>query len=104
MGTVVRRASLRRSDCVLAGRKPAPRLPQGLRGSLLRELSLAQILQLFDAKFRGVPYERYHILKSLTYFEDAEAEPMPEMVELTSWNEIKQFFVTEAPGLLRGEH
>jgi hypothetical protein len=67
-----------------------------------RELNLAQILQLFDEKFRGIPYERYHVMKSLTYFDDAEAEPMPEMVQPVSWDEVKRFFLAEAPGLLRG--
>lgn len=65
------------------------------------ELRLAEVVQLFDEKFRGVPYERYHVLKSLTYFDDAEAEPMPEMLRPASWDDIKQFFVRAAPELLR---
>ena len=36
-----------------------------------------------------------HILKSLTYFNDAEEEPMPKMLENVSWKEIKGFFVSE---------
>lgn len=64
-------------------------------------LSLAVVLQLFDEKFRGVPYERYHVLKSLTFFDDAEAEPMPEMVQPASWDDLKRFFLAEVPALLR---
>jgi len=64
-------------------------------------MPLADVLALFAEKFRGVPYERYHVLKSLTFFDDAEAEPMPTMLQPASWDEIKQFFLTEAPALLR---
>lgn len=64
--------------------------------------TLEKVLALFDAKFRGIPYERYHVLKSLTFFEDAEAEPMPVMLQPASWEGIKQFFLREAPPLLRG--
>lgn len=64
-------------------------------------IPLADVLALFDEKFRGVPYERYHVMKSLTFFDDAEAEPMPTMLQPASWGEIKQFFLTEAPALLR---
>jgi predicted nucleotidyltransferase component of viral defense system len=62
-------------------------------------MRLAAVLQLFEEKFRNVPYERYHILKSLTFFDDAEAEVMPEMLRPASWQEIKHFFVTEVPPL-----
>ena len=62
-------------------------------------MSLARALQLFEKKFRNVPYERYHVLKSLTFFDDAEAEVMPEMVRPAAWTAIKQFFVAEAPAL-----
>jgi hypothetical protein len=68
----------------------------------VQALSLTEVLQLFDEKFRGVPYERYHVLKSLTFFDDAEVEPMPEMAQPASWEDIKQFFLTEVPALLRG--
>jgi len=62
-------------------------------------MSLASVLQLFDEKFRNVPCERYHVLKSLTFFDDAEAEVMPQMLRPATWKEIKQFFVAEAPAL-----
>lgn len=62
-------------------------------------IPLPDVLQLFEEKFRGVPYERYHILKSLTYFDDAETELMPEMVRPVDWDGVKQFFLTAAPAL-----
>ena len=42
----------------------------------------------------------YHILKSLTYFEDAEQEPMPTMLEPFDWEECKAFFVREAHAIV----
>jgi len=42
----------------------------------------------------------YHVLKSLTYFEDAEREPMPRMLEPFDWRECKAFFVREAHALV----
>jgi hypothetical protein len=62
-------------------------------------MSLGDVLQLFEEKFRGVPYERYHVLKSLAYFDDAETEIMPEMVRAVSWEEIKCFFSNAASRL-----
>lgn len=61
---------------------------------------LAEILQMFGKKFAETNYNRIHILKSLSYFGDAEKDPMPRMLTPLNWNEIKQFFVKEAPGLL----
>ena len=37
---------------------------------------------------------------SLTYFEDAEAEPMPRMLVPFDWEECKEFFVREARDLV----
>jgi hypothetical protein len=42
----------------------------------------------------------YHVLKSLTYFDDAEREPMPRMLEPFDWRECKGFFVREAHALV----
>ena len=60
-------------------------------------MPLAKVLRLFDEKFHGVPFERYHVLKSLTHFDDAEREPMPEMIRPVRWEEVRAFLVKEAP-------
>ena len=41
-----------------------------------------------------------HVLKSLTYFEDAEQEPMPDMLIPLAWDDVRQFFCREIPPLL----
>jgi predicted nucleotidyltransferase component of viral defense system len=42
-----------------------------------------------------------HILKSLTYFADAEDDPMPKLFFNTSWKAIMEFFRREVPDLAR---
>jgi hypothetical protein len=56
---------------------------------LLEKYCLEELLNLFDKKYAGIEYNRFHLLKSLTYFDDAESEPMPEMLKDISWKEIK---------------
>ena len=63
-----------------------------LRGGL----SLEQIFEWLPEKYGKGRVNTYHVLKSLTYFEDAEREPMPEMLEPFNWIECKAFFVREA--------
>lgn len=61
--------------------------------------------ECFDALGRKYPSGRanaYHILKSLTWFEDAEREPLPRMLEPFDWDECKAFFVREAHAIVLG--
>lgn len=62
---------------------------------------LLNILGWFDEKFRGAPYSRIHTLKSLMYFADAEAQPMPNMLQPLEWYTVRRFFETEVSRLLR---
>lgn len=57
---------------------------------LLQKYSLEEIFTAFRKKYQGVEYSKMHILKSLTYFADAEAEPTPDLIRETEWNKIKQ--------------
>jgi hypothetical protein len=61
---------------------------------------LKEILQLFDRKYAQANYNKIHILKSLTYFADADKDPLPHMLEAIEWGAVKQFFLAEAPRLL----
>ncbi len=58
-------------------------------------LTLEEALKLYDKKFKLLKENKFHILKSLCYFEDAEKEPMPKMVEKVEWIEVKKFFEKE---------
>lgn len=49
---------------------------------------LAKMLDLYQARFQT--REVGHVLFSLTYFEDAEPEEMPEMLWNASWEQVKR--------------
>jgi hypothetical protein len=61
---------------------------------------LKEILRLFDEKYARTRYSKLHLLKSLTYFTDAEKDPMPHMLQPMEWDTVKKFFSREAPRLL----
>ena len=66
-----------------------------------RLYGLGRILEWFVEKYASVAYSRTHLLKALTYFEDAEHDPPPDLLVPVSWSEVRTFFRTEAPALLR---
>ena len=61
-----------------------------------RQYGIPHLLELFQRKFAQANYNLLHVRKSLTYFADAEQEPMPDMLVPLSWEEVKQFFLAEA--------
>lgn len=63
---------------------------------------LERVFEQFRAKYRGIRVDPYHLLRSLTFFEDAEAEAMPEVVRPVTWDEVKAFFRAEAARLFHG--
>lgn len=60
-------------------------------------IRLEEVLQWFARKYARIAYNQLHLLKSLTYFEDAEADPMPTMLKEMHWNDVKAFFTQESP-------
>lgn len=65
-----------------------------------RRYGLREILQLFDRKYAQTGVSKVHTLKSLTFFADAEKDPMPHMLEPLEWHAVKNFFIREVPRLL----
>ena len=65
-----------------------------------RDSGLTKLLDLFQTKFAQANYSFPHILKSLTFFEEAEQDPMPDMLRPVEWAEIEKFFQNEVPKLL----
>jgi len=63
-------------------------------------LSLEQCFEWLPLKYGQGRVNTYHVLKSLTYFEDAEREPMPRMLEPFDWVACKNFFVREAHAIV----
>ncbi len=57
-------------------------------------ISLEKLFSFFDKKFDKT-YSLYHILKSLTYFEDAERDKKPKMLKPVEWQEVKRYFLKQ---------
>ena len=57
--------------------------------TILKRYSLAEILHWVDRKFQGVKYSHLHLLKSLVYFNDAESEPNPVLLDRLNWTRVK---------------
>jgi hypothetical protein len=62
---------------------------------LLQHFSLSDLLTAFSVKYGEGLGQRYHLLKSLVYFQDAEEDPMPRMIQLVSWEEVKCFMIEQ---------
>ncbi len=56
---------------------------------------LREILEWAARKYAATPYNRVHVLKALTYFTDAEQQPMPDLLIPIEWSAVKTFFTTE---------
>ena len=55
---------------------------------LIQRYGLDQVMQFYKIKYPD--YSEYRAMLSLTYFEDAEQNPMPEMFIDVSWEKMKQ--------------
>lgn len=54
--------------------------------------SLVEIIECLPAQYPTVIHEHNHILRSLTYFVDADTDPMPQLYFVADWKKIKSFF------------
>lgn len=66
---------------------------------LLKKYSLKELLDFYKKKY--LDGSEFMVLKSLTYFEDAENEEIPIMFEPIDWNKIKQTIIAEEQKLIR---
>jgi Nucleotidyl transferase AbiEii toxin, Type IV TA system len=64
-----------------------------------RGFSLERLLREMPRKFPNIEYPSYHLLRALAYFDDAENDPLPKMLEPFKWEKAKQFFQSEAARL-----
>jgi hypothetical protein len=62
--------------------------------------SLESLFAELPAKYGTGRVNAYHVLRSLAYFDDAEAEPEPEMLEPFRWGECKRFFIRETAAIV----
>lgn len=69
--------------------------------SILRGgMTLQDCFDELPEKYASGRANSYHILKSLTYFRDAEKEPQPRMLVPFDWDECKAYFVREAHAIV----
>ncbi len=66
---------------------------------LSKIFKLDEMLKFYDQKYLDLDNKMYHIIRSLDYFEDAEMDPMPNMLVETSWHAVKVFFQSESKRL-----
>ena len=61
----------------------------------IKNLDVGEAVALCKKRFGSSGLNFYHVLRSLSYFEDAEGEPDPLVVkgESFDWNEVKSFFI-----------
>ncbi|HTM21104.1 MAG TPA: nucleotidyl transferase AbiEii/AbiGii toxin family protein [Kofleriaceae bacterium] len=65
--------------------------------------TLERAFEAFERKYGTQRSDRYHRLRALAYFDDAEREPMPDMLVPFDWQETRRFFAAEASRLLATE-
>lgn len=61
---------------------------------------LPTLLDKLKSKYSAANYNQAHILKSLVYFEDAEAQPLPGMINNASWEEVKSRMIQEVRNII----
>jgi hypothetical protein len=63
----------------------------------VEKLSLEEAVSIFKKRFQPSSVNFYHVLRSLTYFEEADPEPGPNMMKgfQFSWEEVKSFFLNQ---------
>jgi hypothetical protein len=67
---------------------------------LLEKYSLDELLMFFENKFKGIGYNKLHILKSLVFFEGADLEPAPIMLKKADWEEVKKRIISKSKNCL----
>ncbi len=58
---------------------------------ILQKFSLEDIFKKLESKFKGVNYQKLHLLKSISYFFDADKDPDPDMIEAIDWEKVKSY-------------
>lgn len=68
---------------------------------LLEKYSLSDLISFFETKYKNIQFNKLHILKSLAFFDDAETEPLPVMLEQVDWITIKEKIREETNKILK---
>jgi hypothetical protein len=63
-------------------------------------LRLEDVFTLAERQYGTTRTDRYHRLRALAFFDDAEQQPMPDMLVGHDWSETKAFLPAETKRLL----
>jgi len=78
---------------------------RGYRRDFVDLYFLAQIRPLpsiwedFKKRYADTGLSTVHVKKSLTYFVDAEKDPLPKMIKPVNWKKVREFFEKETKSL-----
>ena len=61
---------------------------------ILQQVPLDKLFSALEKKYENINFNKLHILKSLTFFEEADKQPMPRMLKPTTWDQIKDELTT----------
>ena len=66
------------------------------------EVSLREASEAYLLRFGVAEADLYHVFRALTYFEDAERDPVfPDGLTSQAWQDLKAFFRREVPRLIQ---
>jgi hypothetical protein len=63
---------------------------------ILRQVSLDSLFQVASIKYAKVRSFPVSAVRALSYFDDAESLPMPQMIDKTPWAKMKRFLEAKA--------
>ncbi len=62
--------------------------------------SLLDVLKRVKGQYPNSQHNYHHIIKSLTYFEEAEEDPQPQIFFDATWEQVKQHFISIVPDVV----
>lgn len=68
---------------------------------LLKQYTLEEVFEAMNKKYKNIDFNKVHILKSLTSFEEADSQPTPRMHETINWNIIKKTLLFKSTEFLK---
>ena len=66
---------------------------------ILERYTLAELVQMFEEKLPNI--DMFHILKSLTYFKDADPDADPQMLIKISWATVKKAIIKKTQDYMK---
>ena len=66
-----------------------------------QQLGLSDLLKQIPDKYPTLSYPSYHLLRALTFFDDAEKDAPPKMLARYNWQQVKRFFEKQSATLMQ---